>query len=153
MNIFKKVQLYFIGNALGKITNPFDRAKVKVLFNFCTFLFISNLPYTFLSFSSHPAHFISAIVQNVFTIAVILILKNKQNLRLAVNMFMTNFIAQNIFHYLINNGKLLDQAVLFYTLIILFAFILIGRKWGFAITLFVCISICIGIYNVNNNYA
>jgi hypothetical protein len=153
MNPFKKIKNYFIGKALACNEDPFDNVKVEVLFNFSLFFFVVNLPYTFISFSSDKIHLISAIVQNITLLAVIFILKKGAKLKLAINFFLFNFASQNILHFLINNGKIFEQSIVFFTLFSLFTFMLVGRWPGLIATLFICLLIVIGIYNGQSNYS
>jgi hypothetical protein len=152
MNLFKRLQIFFIGKALRTSQNPFETARIKVLFNFSVFLLLSNIPYTILSFSTHKALFISAMVQNLVVGAVIACIARGRMIKPAIFFFILNFIGQNIFHFLVNNGQTLSQGVLFQTLIILITFILLGRLYGWIMFFVVSAMMIIGIYNQNSGF-
>lgn len=75
------------------------------------------------------------------------------NLTISKNVFFTNFIIQHIYHFLLNNGEMLLQGVLFFTLLALFAFFLYGQLMGWLSFAFMLILSFIGIYNVNSSYS
>jgi hypothetical protein len=112
-----------------------------------------NMPYTFLSWFSHPLHFSSAIVQNLVMLFVIVSLRSGKYVRTAMGAFVINIYSQNLFHFLINNGVLLPQGIMFYTVICLLSFILLGRKWGWMTTLMVVVMMLVGMYNTNNGFS
>ncbi len=149
MGVLKKIKHYFIGKALELNDDPFERAKIEVLFKFSLFFFCINVPYTILSFSSDIVHLISAFAQDVALFCVIYILKKGKNIKLAVNFFILNFASQNLLHFLINNGQIKDQGIIFFLLFCLYAFLLISRKWGIIISFLVAVMLSIGIYNGN----
>ncbi len=152
MNPFKKFQYYFIGGALAKTDDAFEKVKAEVLFNFTAFFIFVNLPYLFIpSGSSIP--FILAISVIFALLMVLLILRKSGNVKSATYFFLLNFFIQVTGHYIINNGRLSGQGLLFYLMFILCGYLMMGRKWGFAISLIVMICYSIGTYNWANNFA
>lgn len=153
MDIFKRLRDFFMGKALAASADPFEAAKIKVLFNFSVFTLLSNLPYTIISFSSHIAIFASAIVQNVTVCIVLFLIAGGKRIQLAIKLFLLNFICQNTFHFIVNNGRMLEQGLLFQTLVVLFTFILMGYLHGWLMFLIISIFLTIGIYNQNSGFS
>jgi hypothetical protein len=143
---------FFLSNALQNSDDPFDDVKVSVLLNFSLFFFITNIPYTILSFSSHPIHLISAIQQNACLLSVIFLLKQGKRIKLAILIFTATYFSQMTFHFLINNGVIEAQGVLFFTLVCLGTYILLGKKWGAGVTIVMSLMILTGIYNSLNDF-
>lgn len=152
MNPFKKLQNYFIGEITIK-GDIFESAKAEVLFNFTLFFFITNLPYAILSLSLTRFHMVLGYSTIVGLGLVFFILKKYNNLKLAAIFYLINHCFQNIAHFLINNGRTEMQGVLFFLLFALVAFMMLGRKWGFFISLFVIIVFSIGVFNISTNFS
>src|SRR6185369_15026786 len=96
---FKRLKYYFLGKAIALNDDPFENVKVEVLFNFSIFFLFINLPYTFLSLSSHPAHFISALFQNASLLLVVILIKQGKHIKFCTYFFTFVFAAQTIFHF------------------------------------------------------
>jgi serine phosphatase RsbU (regulator of sigma subunit) len=147
--MFKKLKNFFIGKALAQSDDPFDNVRIELLLNFSLFLFITNLPYTFISYNSFVGHFISSLVQDVAMIIVIVLLNRGYKLRVARDIFFANLFLQNMYHFLLNNGtgQVLAQGMLFFLLITLFAFLLYGSTFGWIMTALMSGLTVFGIYN------
>jgi serine phosphatase RsbU (regulator of sigma subunit) len=52
-----------------------------------------------------------------------------------------------------NSGQVNAQGVLFFMLVALFSFLMLGRKWGFFLSLFVIGMLLLGNYNISSGYA
>jgi hypothetical protein len=152
LTLIGTIRNFFLAKDLQQTDDPFESVKYRVLLNFSLFLLVINLPYTFMSWFSHPLHFASAIVQNLIMLFVIFCLRSGKYIQLAIAAFIVNLYGQNLFHFLINNGLIADQGIMFYTLICLLSFILLGRNWGWATTAMVIVMMITGIYNKNNDF-
>jgi hypothetical protein len=143
---------FFLSNALQNSDDPFDDVKVSVLLNFSLFFFFMNIPYTIISLNSHPAHFISAIQQNLGLLSVIFLLKQGKRIKLAIIIFTFTYFSQMLFHFLINNGRIEAQGVLFFTMVCIGTYILLGKTWGAWVTFIMSGMILTGIYNNLNGH-
>jgi serine phosphatase RsbU (regulator of sigma subunit) len=157
MGFFATLKNKLVGRALEKCADPFEEGRITVLLNFSLFMFITNLPYTFITFSHDPSspNFISAIVQDVSTAAVIIILNRGYNLKLARNIFFANFFVQNVYHFLVNNGTsgILAQGVLFFLMNVMFAFFLYGARMGWITFLLMSAMVLTGFYNERTDFS
>ncbi len=151
MNPFKKIQNYFIGGITSTTDDVFEKAKAEVLFNFTAFFFIANLPYAALSLTLTWFHIFLGYSTIVGLGLVFFILRKYKSIKIAATFYLLNHAMQNISHFLIDNGRLEMQGILFFLLFVLVGFMTLGRKWGFYIFIFVVIAICIGIYNIATN--
>jgi hypothetical protein len=152
MNPLKKIQHYFIGVALAKTNDVFEKVKAEVLFNFTVFFLFTNIPYLFVAFE-HTIQFIMALSVLVALLLVLIVIRRTNRIRLATYFFLLNFFIQIIGHYILDNGRQELQGVLFSVLFILSGFLLMDQRWGFGIMLMTVICFIVGIHNVNTNFS
>jgi hypothetical protein len=148
-----KFRNYFIGNILSRNDNVFTQAKIEVLFNFTLLFLFTNIPYCILALSLQTIHKVLAVTTVLGLIAVLVALKNFKNLKLGVWIYILNHAFQNLTHFLINNGRLEEQGVLFFILFISFGFFLAGRTTGFLLSAIVIITFIIGTYNNHTGHS
>lgn len=147
MNPFKKLQQYFISGCLAKNADVFVQVKAEVLFNFTAFFFITNLPYLFIA-TDQVIHMSMGISVQVALLAVLFILRLRSDIRMASYFFLLNFTIQMGGHYIINNGRLEGQGILFGLLFCLSGYLLLDRVWGTAIGVGMMAAYVLGTYNI-----
>jgi hypothetical protein len=152
MNPLKKFQHYFIGGALAKTDDVFEKVKAEVLFNFTVFFLFTNIPYLFVAFE-HTIQFMMALSVLMALLLVLIVIRRTDKIRLATYFFLLNFFIQIIGHYILDNGRQELQGVLFSALFILSGFLLMDQKWGFGIMLLMVICFIVGIHNANTNFS
>jgi serine phosphatase RsbU (regulator of sigma subunit) len=154
MNPFRKFKVWITKDAFSKTTDVFEKAKIHVLFNF-TFLFLFlNIPYTIQTFRLAPtfAHIFLAFLTSTALIILLFILKKTGDIKWPVYFYVLNHSIQICFHYIVNNGHIEVQGTAFMILWVLFAYLMLGRKWGLGVTIIACILLFVGIYNEQNGY-
>jgi len=152
MNAFKKFQLYFIGGALAKTDDAFEKVKAEVLFNFTVFFLLTNIPYLFIAFHL-TIQFIMGVSVLTALALVLIVIKRTNNIRMATYFFLLNFFIQDIGHFVLDNGRQELQGVLYAVLFVISGFLLMDRKWGFAIMLLMVTAFILGIHNANTNFS
>jgi serine phosphatase RsbU (regulator of sigma subunit) len=152
MNPLKKFQAYFIGDALSKTEDVFEKVKIEVLFNFTVLFILLNIPYVIMALSMDVFHEIFGSTQLVGFSLILVILRKTSNVKLAILFYIVNHTVQNLIHYFINNGRVEAPGVLFFLLYVLFGFLMIGKKWGWILTLFVIALYILGTYNVQHAF-
>jgi serine phosphatase RsbU (regulator of sigma subunit) len=154
MNPLAKFQHLIIGKALSKTDDVFEKARIFVLFNFTVFFLLLNIPYMIQTLKGgNPVHISLATLSTCGLVIVLIILSRSSEVTLAVFFYLFNHLFQNIAHYLINNGHIEAQGTSFFLLLVLFAYVMLGRKWGRILAVFVLGLIIAGIYNTNSDYA
>lgn len=153
MNPLKQFKYYFIGDILSKTDDVFEKAKVEVLFSFTLFFLVSNIPYAITSFSLSFLHIVLGTTSVIALICVLIILRKTKNVTGAIYFYIFNHTVQNIAHFLMSNGVLKMTGILFFLLYILFGFLMLGRKWGIALTLLVLFGFFVGTYNELSNFS
>jgi len=153
MNPLKQFKNYFIGDILSETDDVFEKVKVEVLFSFTLFFLISNIPYAITSFSLSILHIILGMTSLIALVCVLLILKKTKNVTWAIYFYIFNHTIQNFTHFLMSNGILKMTGILFFVLYILFGFLMLGRKWGIALTVIVMCGFFIGTYNELSNFS
>ncbi|UKN00229.1 SpoIIE family protein phosphatase [Paracrocinitomix mangrovi] len=153
MNFFRSIQSRLIGKALAQCPDPFEEGKVIVMFNFSIVMMILTVPYIVASFDQFIGHLISGIAQIILLLLVIFWLIKGYRISLAKNAFLAMFIVMHLFHFIVSNGAIFIQGILFMILLALFAFFLFGRKVGWITFITLIILVVAGIYNTSSNYA
>jgi len=151
MNLFKKFQLYFIGGALTKTDDVFEQVKAEVLFNFTLFFLLTNIPYLFVA-GNKVIHLTLGISTLCALMLVLVAIKKTNNVKTATYFFLINFTIQDYGHYIINNGRMEQQGLLFTLLFALCGFLLLDRRWGVGIGVLCIAMYMLGLYNLNNNF-
>jgi hypothetical protein len=152
MNPFKKLQHYFIGRALARNDDVFEQVKAEVLVNFTLFFFVTNIPYIFVA-TDHFIHMTMGISVLVALAADLVILRFWSNVKIASYFFLGNFAIQDIGHYILNNGRQEAQGILFSLLFVMCGYLLLNRRWGFAICVLMIVLYILGTYNILHNYS
>jgi hypothetical protein len=149
MNPLRSVRNYFIGGILAKTDDVFEQVKAEVLFNFTFIFLLTNLPYLFVAIRSTVLFILgtSTIASLIF---VLIILRRNSNVRSATYFFLLNFLLQVGGHYFIDNGDISVQGMLFFLMFSLCGYLLMDRKWGLSISIFIVVFFFVGIYNTNN---
>jgi hypothetical protein len=150
MNPFKKLQYYFIGGALAKTDDVFEQVKAEVLFNFTSFFLLTNIPYLFVA-ANKAIHLSMGVSTLAALLLVLIVIKKTNNIKKATYFFLINFTIQICGHYIIDNGRLEGQGLLFATLFTLSGFLLLDNKWGYTIGALMMLMYILGLYNLNNN--
>lgn len=153
MNPISKFKSFIIGDALLSTEDPFQQVKVQVLFNFTLFFLVLNIPYSIVSYLQSTFHFLLAMSSSLALATVFVILKKVKNIKWAVYFYIINHLIQNFIHFIINNGIIELQGILFFLLIILFGFLLVDKVFGFSLLLFVLVMYFIGTYNTQSGHA
>lgn len=152
MNPFKQFRNYFIGEALAKTEDVFEKVRIEVLCNFTLFFLLNNIPYLFVSVNA-TVPFLLGIGTTIALIVVLVILKKTSNIRVASYFFLINFTIADVGHYVINNGNIEAQGVLFFLLFAMCGYLLLNTRWGLAITVFVIAFSFLGVYNKITNHS
>ena len=147
------IKSFFINERILQKDNPFDSVKVNVLLGFSIFMLLNNIPYTVVAYSSHISHFISALIQNAVLIFIFYFLKKSDNIKIAVYLYLSNGLLQNIFHLYINNFEISNQAVLFLLLLVLQTYILLNKRIGLLVLILAVTFILVGTFNQLSNYS
>jgi hypothetical protein len=83
-------------------------------------------------------------------LVVLFILRLKSDVRKATYFFLLNFTIQIVGHYVLDNGALNMQGILFAFLFSASGYLLINRAWGFGIGMAMVVLFLVGTYNVNS---
>ncbi len=153
MNPFARFKNYIIGDVLSNTEDVFEKVRIDVLFSFTLFFFVTNIPYLFVAIPLSILHASIAIFSLVALASVILILAVTKNVKTATLFYVTVHCILNLTHFIMNDGKIEAQGALFFLLIALFSFLMLGRTWGLLFTCFIVIMFILGMYNVDSNYS
>ena len=153
MNLLKNFRNYFIGNALSKTDDVFEKVKIEVLLNFTLLFLLLNIPYVIMALSMDIFHEIFGATQLIGFSLILVILRKTSNVKLAITFYIVNHTLQNLIHYFINNGRVEAPGVLFFLLYVLFGFLMIGKNWGWILTLFVAVLYVLGTYNIQHGFS
>jgi serine phosphatase RsbU (regulator of sigma subunit) len=147
MNPFNKFRNWLIGNALARTNDLFEKGKVELLFNYSFLFLLLSVMFLLTSINAPLPFFILSIVGIVALISVLITLKVAKNVVWAFYVYIFNHTVQNFSYMLLENGKPSLEAIPFLILYVSFGFLLLGRKWGFGLTLLSVICMIVAIYN------
>jgi serine phosphatase RsbU (regulator of sigma subunit) len=153
MNPYSRFKKWIIGDTLASTEDVFKKVRIDVLFSFTLFFFITNIPYVFVSLSISAFHTGLAVFSLLGLLTILVMLRTTHNLRLATFFYISVHCILNITHFIMNNGKIEAQGILFFMLVVLFSFLMLGRSWGFFLTFFVIGMFLLGNYNINSGYS
>ncbi|HET6989821.1 MAG TPA: SpoIIE family protein phosphatase [Bacteroidia bacterium] len=152
MNPFKSFRNYFIGDALSKTDDVFEKVKIDVLFNFTLFFLLLNIPYVIIALTMDFFHEIFGITQLLGFSLILVILRKTSNVKLAIYFYIANHTIQNLAHYFINNGRVEAPGVLFFLLYVMFGFLMLDKKWGWSLLAGVGALYIVGTYNITHHF-
>jgi serine phosphatase RsbU (regulator of sigma subunit) len=144
---------WIIGDTLASATDPFEKVRIDVLFSFTLFFFFANLPYLIITLSLSVFHMCLGIGSSLALVSVIAMMRFGKTIWPATILYVSIHSVLNIFHFVVDNGEIEAQGVLFMTLIIVFSFLMLNRTWGWIFACFIAVLIITGAYNMGHNYA
>jgi len=153
MNPINKIRNWFIGEALAKTDDVFEKGKIELLFNFsCLFLLLS---FGFYFTSLHAPWFqkFLSIQGIVLLLGVIVTLKTTKNILWASYTYIFSHSLQSLGFLIFGNGVISPLAIPFLILYISFGFLLLGRKWGYLLTFISIVTVCLAVYNTHTGYS
>ncbi|MGZ4090430.1 MAG: PP2C family protein-serine/threonine phosphatase, partial [Bacteroidia bacterium] len=151
MNPLKQFKVWIIGETLLRNDDVFETARLNVLYNFTVFFIITTIPYVIVSFSVSIFHQFLGLFQLILFLLVLVIIKRTNNITTAVYFLLINLTFQNLLHFILGNGKIESVGILFFSLYVFFGFLLLGKAWGFGMTLVVAILYLTGLYNIQHD--
>jgi len=153
MNPYGKYKNWVIGAALAKTDDVFEKGKIELLFNFSSLFILFSSGFFFASLHASFAQLFLSIQSVVLLSTVLIVLKTTQNSQWASYCYILTSSIQSLSYTIISNGIVNEEAGPFLILYISFGFLLLGRKWGIALTFFAIAVLCLGIYNVESGYS
>jgi hypothetical protein len=151
--MLKRILDFLYGRSLVNRDNPFENVRLQVLVSISILFIVLNIPYSVLSFEASLVGFATSIIQDATLITIVTMIQKGKHVKFAIILFIVNMWFQNLFHFYVNNGILLEQGIIFYMLSIIISFILLGRSGGYISSVIVATLIIIGLYNEINDCA
>ncbi len=151
MNPYVRFKNWIIGDALASTEDVFLQVRINVLFSFTLFFFVVNIPYLIISFSLSFVQLSLGLISLGGLLSVLATLRITKNLKAATLIYIGGHFILNTSHFITNNGSIEAQGILFFTLMVLFGFLMLGRQWGFILTCYIVFLILLGSYNTQTD--
>lgn len=146
----KGIKEYFIGYRLNKTEDVFEKAKINLVYNFTLFMSLLAIPFIIQLYINGFWYHLSINIFEILVLTIIFILfKTNTSLKYIGVLFVIMDCIMSAGSLLFQNGYFEIQAGLWSMLLIIYAFFVLGKKWGFTIVLFITLLYigCIPIEN------
>ncbi|MFL5751771.1 MAG: hypothetical protein ACJ76F_00070 [Bacteroidia bacterium] len=145
MNPFKKFKYWIAGEAIAQTDDVFEKARIELTYNFTLFFMFLGLMFYGNLIVNHYNWQIYITTFGVITLPfVLVVLKRTRNVKKAALLFMINQLIVSCLSEWIYKFAVNAQGVLWSVISLIFAFFVLGKKWGWGVTLFVAASLIIG---------
>ena len=148
-----KVKKWFIGDYLEKTDDVFEKARIELVFAYSMFFLVLGIIF-YINLIVHHLwlHVYVISIAVVSLSSVVLILKYKQNVRLAANWYVIQQFTVSISEMMLQNCRLNVAGGLFSISSVLFIFFIYGRRRGALISLPFILMFCLSVANEVSGY-
>jgi serine phosphatase RsbU (regulator of sigma subunit) len=144
MNPFRRFKHYIIGETLSKTDDVFDKARIELTFNFASFFFVLGLLfYANIFANNYMWQFYITTLGVIVLPLVFVVLKRTQNVKYAGYLFVANQMIMSALNVWLHKFQSNIIGGYWTIVFILFAFFVLGKKWGFIVTSF-CLLLVLG---------
>ena len=148
MNPVSRCKSFFIGNALTKTVDVFEKARIELTFNItCFFLGLGLIYYVNLILHNYTYMIGITSIAVIALPVVLLILKKTGNVKLAAYFFIGEQLTVSILNQFLRNFHFDEHDALWTMQLILFAFLILGTRAGWIITIYSALNIIFSLYN------
>ncbi|CAN5852644.1 hypothetical protein BH11BAC7_BH11BAC7_23300 [soil metagenome] len=154
MNPFSRFKNYIIGDAIAKTDDVFEKARLDLTFNITLFFLGLGLMYYVDLVVHHYTWFIYTTTIAVISLPIVLvILKKTGNVKYAGYLFIAEQTVVGFVHMVLENFEFDREGALWTMVVILFAFLVLGTRMGWIVTIYSGALIFFGLANEVTNYA
>ncbi len=154
MNPLKRFKNYIIGDALAKTDDVFEKARIDLTYNITVFFLLLGLMYYGNLIAGHYTWLICIISFAVVSLPMVLVvLKKTGSVRLAGFFFVTEQLITGLFNEWIMNFHVGIDGGFWSMVVILFAFFVLGTKWGWIIASYSIFTIFLGLLNEQSGFS
>ena len=153
MNPYRRLRKYFIGDAIAATDDVFEKARIDLLFNITLFFLCLGLAYYFNLIANHYTWMVYITTLGVIALPTALfVLKKTKSAYIAGFVLIGEQLVIGFLNACIRNYHMDGQAAFWNMFIILFAFFVMGTKWGLGISIYSIANILIGMANENSGF-
>ncbi len=144
----KKLRNWFIGDYLAKTEDVFERAKITLTYNFAIFFLIQAMVmYGNIIANELWYHFYIVSLGFVSMFVMLFVLKKTQNIKLASQLWLIQFIFIGTGTMMIQGGGM-DMMSAFWIMVeLLFAYFTLGGKWAVVALVHVLLQVSVAVLN------
>lgn len=138
--MYKIIKQYFIGHRINLTDDVFEKAKINLVFNFTVFMSLLAIPFLIqLYINGFWYHFSINIFEIIFLTIIYYLLKTNVTFKYIGISFVIMDSIMSAGSLIFQNGYFEIQAGLWSILLVLYAFFVLGKMWGIALSLFVAL--------------
>jgi serine phosphatase RsbU (regulator of sigma subunit) len=154
MNLFSRFKNYIIGDAIAKTDDVFEKARLDLTFNITLFFLALGVIYYIDLVAHHYTWFVYITTLAVISLPMIfVVLKKTGNVKYAGYIFIGEQIVVGFAHMVMENFEFDREGAFWTMLIILFAFLVLGTRAGWFVTIYSSVLIFFGLANEVSGYA
>jgi serine phosphatase RsbU (regulator of sigma subunit) len=154
MNPYRRLRKYVIGEALSLTDDVFEQARIDLLFNITLFFLCLGLGYYGNLIAHHYTWLIYITTIGVISLpTVLIILKKTKSAQLAGYFFMAEQILIGFLNQCVRNFTVDATGAFWSMFLVLFAFFVMGTRWGLAIAAYMVATLFIGLSNEQTNFS
>lgn len=154
MNPFTRFKNYIIGDAVAKTDDVFEKARIDLTFNITVFFLALGMLYYIDLVAHHYTWFVYITTIAVVSLPVaLLVLKKTGNVKYAGYIFIGEQIVVGFAHMVMENFEFDREGAFWTMVIILFAFLVLGTRMGWIVTIYSAVLILFGLMNEVTDYA
>ena len=136
--MIRRIRNYFILHRINSTEDVFEKAKINLVYDFTFFMSVLALPFIIQLWINHYYYHL---LINIFEISVLILIyvlfrSNISTRRIAIVFVIMDSI-MSAGSLILQNGNFDIQATLWSILLIIYTFLLLGKKWGLGIVAFI----------------
>lgn len=153
MNPLKRFKKYIIGDALAATDDVFEKARIDLTYNTTLFFLALGLMFYANLIAHHYTWMVYITTIGVVSLPTILIiLKKTGNVRYGAYLFVIEQMVISFLNQCLRNF-VIDVQGAFWTMVsILFAFFVLGIRWGWIVTSYVLLMLAFGLINEHSGF-
>lgn len=138
--MLNKIISYFIAHRLQKTDDVFEIAKIKLVFYFTIFMALLAIPFMIqLAVNGFWYHFAINVFEAISIVVIFVMFRSGVALQYIGIAFVLMDSVMSAGSLILQNGYFEIQAGLWSMLLIIYTFFVLGKKWGFAIVIFIAL--------------
>jgi serine phosphatase RsbU (regulator of sigma subunit) len=154
MNPIARFKNYITGNAIAKTNDVFEKVRIDLTFNITCFFFLLGSMYYVSLIVNHYVWLTYVTTIAVISLPLVLVvLRRTGNVRYAAYLFIGEQLVVGLFNECFVNFNVDAEASFWTMTVILFAFFVLGKKWGWIMAIYAMVTIALGIANKQSGYA
>ena len=145
MNPLKKFKYWITADAIAQTDDVFEKARIDLTYNFTLFFMCLGLLFYGNIIANH--YYLQMYITTLGVILlpfVLVVLKRTRSVKKAAILFMVSQLIVSSLSEIVYKFAVNAQGIMWCVVSLIFSFFVLGKKWGWAMTIYTAISLIIG---------